>query len=125
MNRGVKKPYVAVGPLANFQAGTSIDLPLNLNLDVDAYEELPIGTQNVYGTVTRKNKKGKTVTKQVLEGAGAAEDNGIVSELDLPIGMHFALVGTYERSFRQDLDTAAIGITWVARKPKINARLAE
>lgn len=125
VNRAVKKPYVAVGPLANFQAGSSIDLPLELNLDVEAYEELPIGNQNVYGTVTRKNKKGKTVTQQVLEGSGVAEDNGINTELDLPIGMHFMLVGTYERSLRQDLDTASVGITWVARKPKIKANIAE
>ncbi len=120
VNRAVKKSYVAVGPLANFQAGTSVDLPFTLNLDLEAYEELPIGNQNVYGTVTRKNKKGKTVTVQVLEGEGAAEDNGIISELDLPIGLHLMVTGTYERSFRQDLDTASVGITWVARKPKIN-----
>ncbi|HEV2576839.1 MAG TPA: hypothetical protein VGU25_06485 [Acidobacteriaceae bacterium] len=119
VNRAVKKPYVAVGPLANFQAGSSIDLPFSFNLDVEAYEELPIGNQSVYGTVTRKNNKGKTVTQQVLEGAGTAEDNGIVSELDFPIGLHFMLTGTYERSLRQDVDTASVGITWVARKPKI------
>lgn len=121
VNRAVKKPYVAVGPLANFQAGSSVDLPLSLNLDVEAYEELPIGNQNVYGTVTRKNKKGKTVTTQVLEGEGAAEDNGIYTELDLPIGHHFMLTGLYERSLRQDLDTASVAITWVLRKPKIIA----
>jgi hypothetical protein len=121
VNRVVKKPYVAVGPLANFQAGSSVDLPLGLNLDIEAYEELPIGNQNVYGTVTRKNKKGKSVTTQVLEGEGAVEDNGINTELDLPIGTHLMLTGTYERSLRQDLDTAAVGITWVLRKPKIKA----
>jgi hypothetical protein len=123
VNRAVKKPYVAVGPLANFQAGSSVDLPLGLNLDIEAYEELPIGNQNVYGTVTRKNKKGKTVTVQVLEGQGAAEDNGLVSELDLPIGTHLMLTGTYERSLRQDLDTASIGLTLIARKPKMRANL--
>jgi hypothetical protein len=125
VNRAVRKPYVAVGPLANFQAGSCIDLPLNLNLDVEAYEELPIGNQTVYGTVTRKNKKGKTVTTQVLEGEGSAEDNGINAELDLPIGQHFTLIGTYERSIRQDLDTAAIGITWVVRKRKIKAGVTQ
>ncbi len=124
VNKAVKKPYVAVGPLANFQAGSSIDLPLGLNLDLEAYEELPIGDQKVYGNVKRKNKKGKTVTVQVLEGAGAAEDNGAFAELDLPIGTHLMLTGTYERSLRQSLDTAAVGLTWVLRKPKIRAGLA-
>ncbi len=118
-NQTVRRIYTAVGPLANFQAGSSIDLPFNLSLDLEAYEELPVGNQNVYGTVTRKNKKGKTVTKQVLEGTGVAEDNGFTSELDIPLGRFFVLNGSYDRSLIQGLDTAGIGITWTARAPKI------
>jgi hypothetical protein len=115
----LKRIYTAVGAIANFQAGTDIDLPFNLSLDLEAYEELPIGNQNVYGTVTRKNKKGKTVTKQVLEGTGAAEDNGFTSELDIPLGHYLTLNGSYDRSLIQGLDTAAVGLTWMARAPKI------
>lgn len=118
-NQTVKRIYTAVGPLANFQAGSSIDLPLNMSLDLEAYEELPIGNQKVYGTVTRKNKKGKSVTRQVLEGTGAAEDNGLSAELDVPLGHHLMLNGSYTRSLIQRLDTAAMGITWTARAPKI------
>ena len=115
----VRRIYTAVGPVANFQAGGNIDLPLNLSLDLEAYEELPIGNQNVYGTVTRKNKKGQTVTRQVLQGTGAAEDNGFTSELDLPLGHYLALNASYDRSLIQGLDTTSFGITWTARSPRI------
>ncbi len=118
-NQNVRRIYSAVGPLANFQAGTWIDLPHNLGLDIEAFEELPIGNQNVYGTVTRKGKKGKTTTKQVLEGTGAAEDNGVTAEFDVPIGKHLRLVGSYDRSFVQGLDTASAGMTWTMRAPKL------
>jgi hypothetical protein len=118
-NQTVRRIYTAVGPLANFQAGTSIDLPLNMSLDLQAYEELPIGNQNVYGTVTRKSKKGKTVTKRVLEGTGEAEDNGFTGELDVPLGHYIMLNGSYARSLIQGLDTASFGMTWTMRAPKI------
>ncbi len=115
----VRRIYTAVGPIANFQAGTAIDLPWRLSLDLEAYEELPIGNQNVYGTVTRKRKNGKTVTRQVLQGTGAAEDNGFTSEFDVPLGRYLMLNGSYDRSLIQGLDTASVGITWMLRAPKI------
>ena len=37
----VRKAYTSVGALAHFQAGTSIDLPLNLSFEADLYEVLP------------------------------------------------------------------------------------
>ena len=118
-NQSVRRIYSAVGPLANFQAGTWIDLPRNIGLDIEAFEELPIGNQNVYGTVVKKGKKGKTTTKQVLEGTGAAEDNGVTAEVDVPLGKHLRLVGSYDRSFIQGLDTASVGMTWTMRTPRI------
>lgn len=120
VSRAVKKPYVAVGALANFEVGTGIDLPRNINLELDAYEDLPIGNQNVYGTVTHKNKAGKTVTRQVLQGTGAAEDNGFTAELDIPLHEHLQLIGTYQRSLVQGLDTASVGITWTLRRPRLH-----
>jgi hypothetical protein len=117
VNRGVKKGYTAVGPLANFQAGSSIDLPFKSSLDLEAYEDLPLGNQNVYGTVTRVNKKGKTVTRQVLTGTGVAEDNGFNSGLDVPILPHLTLACTYERSLIQSTDVVGIALTWTARVP--------
>lgn len=118
-NRTVRKAYTASGTIANFQAGTSIDLPWHMSLDLEAYENLPIGDQNVYGTVTTKNKKGVTVTKQVLQGKGLVEDNGFNTEFDVPLGPRLTLQGMYERSLRQGLDSAAFGLTWTLRAPTV------
>ena len=115
----IRKAYTAVGPMANFQAGVATDLPWSFNLDLEAYEDLPLASENVYGTVTRKNKKGVLVTRQVLEGKGLAEDNGFLAELDIPLGTHFLLNGMYSRSLIQALDTAGVGLTWTLRSPKI------
>jgi hypothetical protein len=119
-NQAVRKTYIAVGPLANFLAGTDVELPAGLDFDADAYEDLPIGNQNVYGTVTRKGKNGKERTVQVLEGTGAVEDNGFIGELDIPVGNHLVLAGTYDRSLIQGLDTVTVGLTWTLRAPKVH-----
>ena len=115
--RNVNKSYTAVGPEANFQAGSSLDLGLRITLDLEAYEEMPIGNQNVYGTVTRKNKKGKTVTKQVLEGTGVAEDNGFSADLSIPFLRGFTFTGDYQRSLIQSYDIASVTVSWVLRRP--------
>jgi hypothetical protein len=119
-DQSVRRAYTAVGPLAAFQAGTVVELPWNINLELEAFEELPIGNQNVYGTVTRKGKKGKITTRQVLEGTGAAEDNGFNTELDVPIGSHLRLSGSYNRSLRQAVDTTSVGLTWTMRAPHLS-----
>jgi len=112
------KPYTAVGQIANFQAGSGIDLPWNLSLELEAYENLPLGNQNIYGTITKTGKNGKIKTKQVLEGKGVAEDNGFTAELGLSLNKHTTLTGNYERSLIQGIDTAEISITWMLRASK-------
>jgi hypothetical protein len=117
VNQDIKKAYTAVGPLANFQAGTWIDLPWKIGLDLEAYEALPIGNQNIYGTVT-KTTKGKRTTTTTLKSTGVAEDNGFTSELDIPIAPHFVLSGAYDRSLRQHDDIVTISIAYTLRLPK-------
>jgi hypothetical protein len=116
----IKKSYIAVGPLANFEGGFSTYLFWGWSLDTQAYENLPIGNQDVYGTVTKKGKNGKSRTVQVLEGTGVAEDNGVTAELDIPIGMHLTLGGDYQRSLIQGTDIADITLTYILRAPKIS-----
>jgi hypothetical protein len=118
-NYSVKKPYTAVGPQANFEAGSSVDLPRNLSLDFDAYEDMPIGNQKVYGTAPSQN--GSAVIQQTVQGAGTAEDNGFDTELEIPLGTHLTLAGNYERSLIQRTDTLDLSVTWVLRAPKEKA----
>ena len=114
VGRSARRGYVAVGRLATFQAGTSIDLPSNLSLDFEAYESMPIGNQKVYGTV--KTKKGKTLT--VLDGTGVAEDNGFNVSCSFQPSPHFALSAFYNRSLRQYDNTTGFSLTYVVRTPK-------
>jgi hypothetical protein len=118
-NQTVHKAYTAVGSMANFELGTSIDLPLNLDVVVEAYEDLPVGAQNVYGTITKRHGHGKGVTTQVLQGAGVAEDNGFNAEVDLPVGHHILIDSSYEHSLIQGVDIASVGVIFTLRSPKI------
>jgi hypothetical protein len=120
VNQEVRKAYTAVGQLANFQAGSWIDLPWKLGLDLEAYEALPVGKQNIYGTVTKKTK-GKRTTTTTLASSGVAEDNGFTTALDIPIGAHLVLSGGYDRSLRQHDDIANISITYTLRGSKKQA----
>jgi len=110
----VRKAYVAVGPLAFFQAGTTVDLPHTMSLDLEAFEDLPIGNQNVYGTI--KTKKGKT--KTTLEGTGVAEDNGFNATFSCQPNPHLGLTAFYNRSLRQYDNTTGFSLTYTVRAPK-------
>jgi len=110
----VKKSYLVVGTSAHFQAGLDISLPFNSDFDVEAYEELPIGTVAISSTTT-KGKKGKQVTTVTQESAG--EDNGFTNTLDIPLNGHVALSGFYYRSLRNHDDTAGFALTFLLRAP--------
>jgi hypothetical protein len=117
-NHFVRKAYTAVGELANFQAGTSIDLTKKVSLDVEAYESMPVSIQSVFGTIERAGKNGRARGKQVLQGTGTAEDNGFSAELSIPLTSNLALSGQYNRSLRQASDIAGVSITWTLHAPE-------
>jgi hypothetical protein len=117
-NQKFKKAYTAVGGLANFQAGTNIDLSKKLSLDVEAYEAMPVSAQSVYGTISKAGKNGKAGGKQVLQGTGTAEDNGFTTELSVSLTPNLTLSGQYDRSFRQESDITGVSITWTLPAPK-------
>jgi hypothetical protein len=108
VNRTVTKNYTSLGPLAHFQIGLSIDLPHGASFESDAYEELPIGDQKIYGP----SRNGKAT---VVIGHSVTEDNGFINSLDIPITRNITLSGYYSRSLRLHSDTSAIGITYVLR----------
>jgi hypothetical protein len=106
----VRKSYTAVGTLAHFQIGGSFDLPFDMSLAVDAYEELPVGASTIYST-TRRGKR--TITSAI--GTTASEDNGINTSLDIPVNPHVTLSGFYNRSLRGHDDTAGFSLTFLLR----------
>jgi hypothetical protein len=108
VNRTVTKNYTSLGPLAHFQIGLGIDLIHGLSFESDAYEQLPIGDQKIYGPSRHGNAT-------VVTGHNVTEDNGFINALDIPFGSRFTLSGYYSRSLRIHTDTAAIGLTYVLR----------
>jgi len=108
----VRKTYTSVGALAHFQAGTSIDLPLNLSFEADAYEELPLNSSTIYSAARSGKKKATTATI-----AGNAEDNGYTTALDIPLSGRITLSGFYNRSIRNDDDTSGFSLTFLLKPP--------
>lgn len=110
VNRRIRLNQSSVGILSHFEIGASVDLPYNLAFNASAYEQLPLGDQNIYETTVVKKKP---VTRVV--GTGLAEDNGFSTTLDIPISAHVTLSGFYNRSLRQTEDTAGFSFTWLMR----------
>ena len=108
VNRTVTKNYTSLGPLAHFQIGLGLDIFRGISFESDAYEQLPIGDQKIYGP----SRKGRPT---VVTGHNVTEDNGFNNALDIPFGGHVTLSGYYSHSLRLHYDTAAIGITYVLR----------
>lgn len=108
VNRTVTKNYTSLGPLAHFQIGLGVELFRSISFETDAYEQLPIGDQKIYGP----SRNGKAT---VVTGHNVTEDNGFTNSLDIPFGNQFTLSGYYSRSLRIHTDTAAIGISYVLR----------
>jgi len=106
----VLKSYVAVGPQAHFQVGTSVDLPWTMSFEADAYEELPLAKDLVYSTTGKGKKKVTTSTNE-----GPAEDNGFLTSLDIPLTRHMTLSGFYDRSLIDHDDVAGFSFTFFLR----------
>jgi hypothetical protein len=106
----VTKSYISVGPLAHFQAGTSVDLPWNMSFEADAYEELPLAKNIVYSTTGKGKKKVTTSTNE-----DPAEDNGFITSLDIPISRHVIMSGFYDRSLIDHDDIGGFSFTFLLR----------
>ena len=112
LTRRARKNYTSVGTLANFQGGTSIDLPFRMAFEADAYEQLPIASSTTYSTTGRGKNKVTTATDN-----GATEDNGFLTSLDVPVLAHLTLSGFYNRSLRLHDDLAGFTFTFLLRPP--------
>lgn len=112
VDQRIVKSYVAVGPMAHFQAGTAVELPLHSSFEADAYEELPLATDIVYSTTGKGKKRVRTSTNK-----DTAEDNGFITLLDIPLNRHVTLSGFYNRSLRDHDDVAGFTFTFLLKAP--------
>jgi hypothetical protein len=108
VNRILNKNYTSLGPLAHFHVGLGIDLFRGISSESEAYEQLPLGDQKIYGP----SRKGRP---PIVTGHNVTEDNGFINALDIPLDRHTTFSGYYSRSLRFRADTAAIGVTYVLR----------
>jgi len=109
--------FISLGPIAHFQLGSTVDLPLRMLFEADAYEDLPIGDQKIYTTVVLK----KQTTTEVI-GTHVSEDNGFTTQLDIPLNDQIVLSGFYSRSRRFGIDTAGVSMTFLLRNPLMLSR---
>jgi hypothetical protein len=110
VNRLVNKNYTSLGPISHFQAGLAIELIRGISFETDAYENLPIGDQKIYGP----SRNGRAT---VVTGHSVTEDNGFTNYLEIPIDSHTSLSSYYSRSLRLHIDSVGFGITYVLRAP--------
>lgn len=117
VNRIVDKNYTSLGPLSHFQIGVGVDLIRGISFETDAYEQLPIGDQKIYGP----SRNGKAT---VVTGHAVTEDNGFTNSLEIPLDRHTSLSGYYSRSLRLHIDSVAFGITYVLRAPPLQPEVS-
>lgn len=110
VDQRIRKDYVSVGPMAHFQAGFGILLLRSINFDAQVYEQLPLAKDLVYST-TGKGKKKVTTSTNV----GPAEDNGLLSSVDIPMSPHATFSVFYNRSIRDGEDVAGFSLTFLLR----------
>ena len=116
VNQAVVRNYDTLGTLAYFQAGGAYNVASHLDVEGDAYEQLPIGNQKIYTQVIRKTAIGVSKT-QVLSNS-SAEDNGITATVDIPTKGHWDISSYYNRSFRLKDTTVGFTLTFSLKKPK-------
>jgi hypothetical protein len=106
------KSYTTSGTLAHFQAGASVDLPHDISLEADAYEDMPVSTSTIYSS----NGNGKRKVT-IAAATSAAEDNGLTSSMDVPLNGHTTLSGFYIHSIRGQYDVGGFSLTFLLKAP--------
>jgi hypothetical protein len=110
VNRAVNKNYTSLGPISHFQIGLGVELFRGVSFETDAYENLPIGDQKVYGP----SRNGKAT---LVIGHNVTEDNGFTNSLEIPLDRHTSFSSYYSRSLRLHIDSVAFAVTYILRAP--------
>lgn len=115
-NNFIMQDYNSLGTLAHFQIGALFWIFGQNYIQVDAYEQLPIGNQKVYSVVADPSQpadswKNSLVT--VIRSKGLSEDNGMTVSLGAPLSAHLLFNSYYNHSLRQKQDTVSLGMTYI------------
>jgi len=115
------RPFLTLGDVAHFEAGTALDLGGSLTLTASAYDIDPWGPQKVYSrTVTKSGgggggstKHGRVFQSNALTTGNASidRDNGYNADLDFNPLKYVDFDLAYSHSMHYQLDTVSFGIT--------------
>ena len=120
VNRLVNKNYTSLGPIGHFQIGATFPLLRGASFQTNAYEQLPIGDQKIYQSITRRGS-----TSLMVIGHNVTEDNGFTNSIDLPVDSHTTIAAYYNRSLRFRDDIVSFGVTYVLRGMKSTVEFSD
>jgi hypothetical protein len=118
------RPFLTLGGVAHFEAGTAFDLGKSLTLSASAYAVAPWGTQKVYSRIVTKSGgpgpgSGATKHGRVFQGnalttgdSSVDRDNGYNADLDFNPIKYVDIDLAYSHSVHYQLDTVSFGISF-------------
>lgn len=120
------RPFMTLGDVAHFEAGTGLDLGHSVTFSASAYDVVPWGTQKVYSRTVTRGSGGSTGT-----GPGASKhgrvfqnnavtigdssidrDNGFTADLDFNPAKFIDFDLAYSHSVHYQLDAVSFAITF-------------
>jgi len=114
------RPFATFGHVAQFEAGTSVDLWGPLSLLVSAYDVAPWGNQTVFSRVVRSSstitpttttsRRSFETTAVTTGGADLTRDNGYNVALDISPAKFIDFEVGYSRSVPLRLDTVSFSV---------------
>ena len=115
-----QRPFLTLGGIAHFEAGTSFDLGHEFSVSGSAYDVAPWGTQKVYSLIVTKSggspggtpKHGRVFQNnaETIGGASLDRDNGYNADLDFNPKKFIDLDLAYSHSMHFQLDTVSFTV---------------
>lgn len=116
--RGVQRPYMTLGKVAELMVGTDVHLTDRVTLSADAYDVWPWGPQTVFsrivlpGTVGQGGKRNRTfeIVQRQIGGAKLVTDDGADVSVAFSPTHSIDLTLAFDRSFHYALNTISFSV---------------
>jgi hypothetical protein len=116
--RGIQRPFVTLGKVAELMAGTDVHLTDRVTLSADAYDVWPWGPQTVFsqivlpGAVGEGGKHNRTfeIAQKQVGGASLVTDDGADVSVAFSPTHSIDLTLAFDRSFHYALDTISFSV---------------
>ncbi len=117
--RFFKRPFMSLGKVAHFEAGTEVNLWRSLSVSVSGYDVLPWGHQKVFSRLIKRGSTGSGTVQhgrvfenaaETVGGASLTRDTGFNIGFDLAPRPYLDFTLGYSRSMNYALDTISFGV---------------